>query len=215
MPAETRTGWRCSMAPPTPHRLPPTPPPAIKEVLRSRLSGRELQAVEAVFALRIASQQAENAITEWLAETAGSPARHEIMMLLWAADGRAVPHKDIVAVMGVTRATVSELMAALERQGVVSSSVDPDDRRQLLATLTPRGEAVMGKGMEVNKARLRQAFASVSSSELDALTALLKRVREGFAATTRAPDNSNQCEPAISRRAEKRSAFRHQAAGTR
>jgi DNA-binding MarR family transcriptional regulator len=171
------------MAPPTPHRLPPTPPPAIKEALRARLSGRELEAVEAVFALRIASQQAENAITEWLADTAGSPARHEIMMLLWAADGRAVPHKNIVSAMGVTRATVSELMTALERQGFVSSSVDRDDRRQLLATLTPRGEAVMSKALEVNRARLRQTFASFSSAELEALTALLQRVREGFAAS--------------------------------
>ena len=196
------------MARPTQHRLPPTPPPAIKETLRSRLSGRELQAVEAVFALRIASQQAENAITEWLAETAGSPARHEILMLLWAADGRAVPHKDIVAAMAVTRATVSELMNALERQGLVSSSVDRDDRRQLLATLTSRGQAIMSKAMEVNKARLRQAFASLSSSELEALTALLQRVRDGFAATVRRLDKSNQWEPATSRRAEKRSAFR-------
>jgi DNA-binding MarR family transcriptional regulator len=179
------------MAPPTPHRLPATPPPAIKEALRSRLSGRELQAVEAVFALRVAAQQAETAITEWLAETAGSPARHEIMMLLWAADGRAVPHKAIVAAMGVTRATVSELMTALERQGVVSSSVDPDDRRQLLATLTSKGEAVMSKALEVNGARLRQTFASLSSAELEALTALLQRVREGFAASGLGPDKSN------------------------
>jgi DNA-binding MarR family transcriptional regulator len=170
------------MAPPTAHRLPPTPPLAIKEALRARLSGRELQAVEAVFALRIASQQAENAITEWLADTAGSPARYQILMLLWAATGHGVPHKDIVAAMGVTRATVSELMAALEREGFVRSSGDPDDRRQLLATLTSRGEAVISKALEVNKARLRRVFASLSSAELTELTALLQRVREGFAA---------------------------------
>jgi DNA-binding MarR family transcriptional regulator len=170
------------MPPPTAHRLPPTPPLAIKEALRARLSGRELQAVEAVFALRIASQQAENAITEWLADTAGSPARYQILMLLWAATGHGVPHKDIVAAMGVTRATVSELMAALEREGFVRSSGDPDDRRQLLATLTSRGEAVMSKALEVNKARLRRVFGSLSSAELTELTALLQRVREGFAA---------------------------------
>jgi DNA-binding MarR family transcriptional regulator len=31
--------------------------------------------------------------------------------------------------MGVTHATVSGLMAALEREGFVKSDVDPDDRR--------------------------------------------------------------------------------------
>ena len=77
-------------------------------------------------------------------------------------------------------------MAALERDGVVRSSVDRDDRRKLLATLTARGEAVMGKALEGNTGRLRTAFASLSSAELTTLTALLQRVREGFAATTNA-----------------------------
>jgi DNA-binding MarR family transcriptional regulator len=170
------------MTAPTPHGLPPVPPPAILEALRSRFSGRELQALETVFALRAAAQQAENAITEWLADTVGSPARYKILMLLWAAGGRRVPHKDIVAAMEVTRATVCELMAALEREGLVSSAVDRDDRRQLLASLTSRGEAVISKAQEINKARLRRVFASLSSAELTQFTSLLQRVREGFAA---------------------------------
>jgi len=63
----------------------------------------------------------------------------------------------------------------------VKSSVDRYDRRKLLATLTSRGEAVVGKGIEVNIARLRAVFASLSSGELTTLTALLHRLREGFA----------------------------------
>src|SRR5947209_4574534 len=93
-------------------QLPRTPPPAIMEELRRRLSGRELQAVESVFALRMTAQQVDNALTEWMAGSAGSPARWQILMLLWVARGRGVPHKDIVAALGVTRATVSGLMAA-------------------------------------------------------------------------------------------------------
>jgi DNA-binding MarR family transcriptional regulator len=169
-----------------PEPLPTTPPPAIIEALRTLLSGRELQAVEAVLALRLTAHQAGNTITEWLADTAGSPARHDILMLLWAARGGGIPHKDIVAAMSVTRATVSELMAALEREGFVRSSVDRDDRRQLLATLTPRGEAVMKKALEANTTRLRRVFAGLSPAELTTLTALLQRVREGFAASANA-----------------------------
>lgn len=171
-----------------PDQLPLTPPPAIKDALRSHLSGWELQAVEAVIALRITAHQAGNAITEWLADTVGSPARHQILMLLWAARGRGIPHKDIVAAMGVTRATVSELMAALEREGFVRSTVDRGDRRQLLATLTPRGEAVMKKALETNTIRLRTAFAGVSPAELTTLTALLQRVRDGFTASVDAKE---------------------------
>ena len=175
------------MAARTPDQLPPTPPPAILEYLRRRLAGRELQALEAVFALRTTAQQATNAITEWMAGTLGSPARWQIVMLLWVAKGRGVPQKDIVAALGVTRATVSGLMAGLEREGFIRSTVDPDDRRQLRATLTSKGDAVIEKGIETNKARLRAVFASFSPAELTDLTARLQRVREGFAASASAP----------------------------
>lgn len=170
----------------TPSQLPPTPPPAIVEELRRRLSGRELQAVESVFALRMTAQQVDNALTEWMAGSAGSPARWQILMLLWVSRGRGVPHKDIVAALGVTRATVSGLMAALEREGFVKSAVDSEDRRKLLAILTARGEAVVSKGIEGNIGRLRAVLASFSSSEITTLTALLHRLREGFAANASA-----------------------------
>ena len=170
----------------TPPRLPPALPPAVMEAIRKRLSRREMQAVETVFALRTTAQQVDNAITEWFAGTAGSPARYQILMMLWAAGGNGVPHKDIVAAMGVTRATVSGLMTALEREGLVRSSVDRDDRRQLLASLTSRGEAVISKAQEANTTRLRAVFASLPSAELATLTALLHRVREGFAASANA-----------------------------
>jgi DNA-binding MarR family transcriptional regulator len=85
--------------------------------------------------------------------------------------------------MGVTRATVSGLMAALEREGFVRSTIDRDDRRKLIARLTPRGEAVIKKAFEVNLDRFRTLFASLSSADLTRLTDLLQRVRESFGAT--------------------------------
>jgi DNA-binding MarR family transcriptional regulator len=171
------------MATRTPPRLPPALPPAVMEAIRKRLSRREMQAVETVFALRTTAQQVDNAITEWFAGTAGSPARYQILMMLWAAGGNGVPHKDIVAATGVTRATVSGLMTALEREGLVRSSVDHDDRRQLLASLTSRGEAVISMAQEANTTRLRPVVASLSSADLATLTALLRRFREAFAAS--------------------------------
>jgi len=154
------------------------PPPAVMEEIRRRLSERDVQGLQALFALRAAAQQADNALSEWMADTVGSFARYQILMALWATKGKGIPHKDIVAAMGVTRATVSGLMAALEREGFVKSSVDRDDRRKLIAKLTARGEAVITKAFEFNAARLHAMFASLSSAELTSLTALLHRVRE-------------------------------------
>jgi DNA-binding MarR family transcriptional regulator len=172
----------------TPPQLPSKPPATVMEALRRRLSGPELQALEATFALRGTAQQVDNAVTDWMAGTAGSPARFQIMMRLWAAEGRGVPHKEIVAALGVTRATVSGLMAGLERDGLVRSAVDRDDRRNLLARLTSKGDAVVGKATETNRGRLRAAFATFSPEEVALFTALLQRVRQGFAAGDAAAD---------------------------
>ena len=128
------------------------------------------------------AQQAENAVTEWLAGSAGSVARFQILGLLWASEGKGVAHKDIVEALGVTRATVSGLMSGLDRDGLTASSVDPGDRRNLIANLTPKGRQVVETAVEANTGRLRAAFAPLSKDDLTMLTGLLQRIRQGFAA---------------------------------
>jgi DNA-binding MarR family transcriptional regulator len=160
----------------------PGPPPAVMAEIRKHLSEHEAQGMEALFTLRRTAQQADNAVSEWMAGTVGSPARYHILMALWTAKGKGIPHKEIVEAMGVTRATVSGLMAALEHEGFVKSTADRKDRRKLIARLTAKGEAVIKKAFEVNMGRFRAVFASLSPAELTSLTALLHRVRESFAA---------------------------------
>ena len=63
--------------------------------------------MEALFALDATVQQVDNAISEWMAGTVGSAARYQIKMAMWATIGNGIPHRDIGAAMGVTRATVS------------------------------------------------------------------------------------------------------------
>jgi DNA-binding MarR family transcriptional regulator len=171
---------KTAMAMQQPEKRPPGPPPAVVEQLRKRLSEREAQGLEALLALRGAAQQVDTALSEWMADTVGSFARYQILMALWSTKGNAIPHKDIVAAMGVTRATVSGLMAALERDGLVKSYANREDRRKLIARLTSRGEAAIRKAFETNVARFRAVFKSLSSAELTSLTALLHRVRESF-----------------------------------
>jgi len=161
---------------------PPEPPPAVMEKIGQHLSERELQGLRTVFTLRATAQHVDNAISEWMAGSVGSVARYHILMALWASKGKGISHKHIVAAMGVTRATVSGLMTALERDGLVKSQVDGEDRRKLIAQLTANGEAVIKKQHELNLVRFRAVFSSFTSEELSSLTALLHRFREAFAA---------------------------------
>jgi DNA-binding MarR family transcriptional regulator len=175
------------MPPRTPHRLPPEPLPTVMEALRTRFSGQDLPALDVVFALRMTAQQVDNTITEWMAGTAGTPARFQILALLWASEASGVPHKEIVKALEVTRATVSGLMTILERDGLVKSSVDRDDRRNLIATLTSRGRAIVEEAIDSNVMSLRAALATLSADEQVTLTLLMQRLRQGFIAVREDP----------------------------
>jgi DNA-binding MarR family transcriptional regulator len=175
------------MPPGKPLSLPTVPPPTVVEALRKRLSGLDLPAIDMVFALRATMQQLDNAVTEWMAGTAGTPARFQILMLLWASEGDGVPHKEIAKAREVTRATVSGLMTGLERDGLVKSFVDRDDRRNLIATLTSKGRAIVEQAIDSNVTPLRAVVASLSADELETLTSLLRRLRQGFVATREDP----------------------------
>jgi DNA-binding MarR family transcriptional regulator len=172
-----------------PPQFPPEPPRAVAAALRERFSAREQQMLETVFAVRSTAQQMDNTISEWMADSAATPARFQILTQLWAAKRRGVPQKDIATAMGVTRATVSGLMAVLERDGLVTSTMASDDRRSYLASLTRKGDAVVEKAIESNKARLRAALTTLTPDELTTLTTLLERFRQGFSVS---PDGTGR-----------------------
>jgi DNA-binding MarR family transcriptional regulator len=175
------------MPPRTPHRLPSEPPPTVMEALRKRFTGQDLSAFDVVFALRMTAQQLDNTVTEWMAGTAGTPARFQILVLLWASEASGVPHKEIVKALEVTRATVSGLMTGLERDGLVKSTVDRDDRRNLIANLTSKGLAIVEKAIDSNATPMRAALAPLSANELKTLKSLLQRLRQGFIAVREDP----------------------------
>jgi len=164
------------------HQLAPEPPPTVMQALRKRLPARDLPAFGAVFALRATAQQVDNAITEWMADTAGTPGRFQILALIWASGAGGIPHKGIVQALQVTRATVSGLMAALERDGLVKSVVDRGDRRNLIASLTSRGRGIFEKAIDSNLSSLRAAFAVLTMDEQETVASLLQRLGQGFVA---------------------------------
>jgi hypothetical protein len=52
----------------------------------------------------------------------------------------------------------------------------------LIARLTAKGETTIKRALEASLNRFRLVFASFSAAELGRLTALLRRICEGFAA---------------------------------
>jgi DNA-binding MarR family transcriptional regulator len=154
--------------------------PSLRDAYLQRFPLEAVQRLETVFLLKSSIQQITNVLNEWLASTAGSPARFQALAVLWGAGDRLVPHQEIIAALKVKRATVSALMFSLEQEGLVRSVGDEKDRRRLLAELTDQGREVFMSALNLNASRLERVFADISPEDLAVFRGLLARVRDDF-----------------------------------
>jgi DNA-binding MarR family transcriptional regulator len=163
------------------------PPPYLRDAYLARFPQAALQRLETVFAIRVATQQITNALNDWLEGTAGSPARFRVLVLLWAAGDRWLPHQDIISALQVKRATISALMFSMEQDGLVQSVGDQQDRRRLLAKLTEKGREIIESALMLNADRLEKVFVDLSPDELTLFQSLLGRITEGFLRVAKEP----------------------------
>jgi DNA-binding MarR family transcriptional regulator len=102
--------------------------------------------------------------------------RYEALMLLYYSRAGSLPLGKMGARLQVHRTSVTNLMDGLEKLGLAERSPHPTDRRTTLATITERGRKVAEEATEaLNSARF--GTEPLKKSELDELTAVLRRVR--------------------------------------
>ena len=103
-------------------------------------------------------------------------ARYEALMLLYYARSGALPLGKIGARLQVHPTSVTNTIDGLERLGLVARATHERDRRMTLAALTARGrEVARAATAALNEAQF--ATAPLDAGELDALFAMLRRVR--------------------------------------
>jgi len=77
---------------------------------------------------------------------------------------------------GCVRSNITQLVDRLEKDGLVRRRPDPEDRRSVLAELTPAGQQAHAKGVralaEAQRAIVRALKAGEATSLQNALTAL-------------------------------------------
>ncbi len=124
--------------------------------------------------------------------------RFGVLMALWgrcrAEDKRDAPLSpaELAEHTGVTRATMTGLVDTLERDGLVTRTPDPDDRRMLAVGLTPRGEKLLQKVLPSHFRQLAQLMEPLSEPERKTLVRLLTKVLQR--ASEIAPDGGKSAE---------------------
>lgn len=91
-------------------------------------------------------------------------------------DGAALPQKELARLAAVEQPTMANTLARMTRDGLVTASPDPSDRRSALIKLTPlgheRGAAAMAAGASVNA----MALEALAPEEREPFIAMLHKV---------------------------------------
>lgn len=108
---------------------------------------------------------------------------------LTVLDRQAAPisSAELARLSFVTAQTMADMVAALERRGLVARAPDPAHGRRLLITLTDQGEALL-RAVEPGVAELEETLLDgFSVSERAGFSRILDRARRNLAAAGAAP----------------------------
>lgn len=137
-------------------------------------------AVEATLVLmRVASDVLEGFTTHF-ARNGTSQGRYLVMMMLDrpCVSSGMLP-SELAEKLGVTRATVTGLLDGLEKDGLISRQMHPEDRRAFCIELTSKGRTLLAELLPEHYRRVAGLMAHLSDEERRQLVDLLYKVSLG------------------------------------
>jgi DNA-binding MarR family transcriptional regulator len=100
---------------------------------------------------------------------------HEYAVLFRLVEDREVPQHELAYDAAIDPAAVSRLVRDMVRTGLVTTRVDPTDKRQRFVKLTPRGRALERTLTPVVDAALQPLLSGLTSAEEQQFLGLLRR----------------------------------------
>lgn len=113
-----------------------------------------------------------------MAEAGASAAAWQVMLVVRSGGGDT--QSRLAEALGITGATLTHHLSALERRGLVRRWREPDDRRAQQVALTPAGEQLFERLRAVAQRHDRRLRASLTDEETATLRELLEKLRTGL-----------------------------------
>ena len=85
---------------------------------------------------------------------------------------------DLLAILGVTKQSLNRVLRQLVEDGLVSSTVGRQDRRQRNLTLTPKGAELESKLSEAQRVRVRKAYSNAGPEAVQGFRLVLEEMVE-------------------------------------
>lgn len=86
--------------------------------------------------------------------------------------------RDLVGLLQIERATLTVIVAALVRKGLVEQATDEADQRRKLLHVTPAGRALWDRLPDLAAVINATAFAAISDADLDTAVRVLRAATE-------------------------------------
>jgi len=137
----------------------------------------------ALFALRAVAQRVNDRANEWLTPLGLTVGKYNYLVALASSKDRRATLNELGALIHTTSATVTGMIVALERDGLVERESNPLDGRSTVAKLTPRGETLLKKAMTPHQGNIEASLKHVTRAERKTLFDLLLKVGTGFGMT--------------------------------
>jgi DNA-binding MarR family transcriptional regulator len=124
--------------------------------------------------LRRASMHLERAVRSNLATGVDEFWEIEVLMSLLRAPGYRRSAGELQRESGVTSGAITNRVGRLENRGWVKREVDPDDRRQVLVSLTPEGLQQANEVVATKNESEKQIFSGLDRAFLERLSTDLR-----------------------------------------
>jgi DNA-binding MarR family transcriptional regulator len=151
-------------------------------------------ATEAFLHLLRSGDEAFRIVESHLADHHTSQGRFSVLMSLWSAGrqgasgGPTLSPAELAERTGVTRATITGLVDTLERDGLVTRTPDPDDRRMMSIRLTTSGETLLAEILPSHFQRMAWLMKPLGESERRTMVRLLTKIIQRAASATVTPE---------------------------
>ena len=140
-----------------------------------------------LFALKRAYQATRNALDARLQVNGLTGAQFDVLKLLLHPDAEppappaGLDQRALQKALGITSATLTRLLAGMERRGLVSRSTHPMDSRSKRVGATAKAKKVFARLMTEEEAAFHaRVFRGFSKQETLTLTRFLERVAENL-----------------------------------
>ena len=113
-------------------------------------------------------------LSQLLSELDLTLAQHEILVAIWQSPD--ITQQQLAEKLLVVKSNISALVAKLERSGLLERTPDPSDNRNKQLTLSPEGEDLVIRSLEIQNQVIERMVSTVDNKDLMYIERIMKRV---------------------------------------